>query len=124
MIEHPEFCYSPHTKEMYVWEVLAYSMYDMMLEANRKNVIAYIYECIKFRAEDLQHYAEVEEHEHLSLVESLSMTLNNLYCDPYVDSLKDFMCKPVPDDYAPYYRKPRIYNYDPNYDYINDEPYR
>ena len=123
MIENPNYCYSKHDKEMYVWEVLAYSMYDVMLEANRKNLIAFMYECIKSKAVNLQDYAEKEEHEYLSLVQSISMTLDNIYADPYVDSLRDFICKPVPDDYTPFYLMPRIYRYDPNYDYANDEYY-
>lgn len=117
MIDNPEYCYTHHDEKMYVLEVLAYSMYDVLLEANRKNLIAFIYECIKFDAEDLQHYAEVEEHEHISTVESISRTLDNMYADRYTATLRDYMCKPELDNYIPEYHKPRIYNYDPNYDY-------
>lgn len=117
MIEHPEYCYSQHDKEMYVLEVLAYSMYDTLIVANRKNVIAFIYECLKADAKDLQDYAEKEEHEHISLVESISMTLDNLYADRYVSSLRDYMCRSTIDKYIPIYCKPIIYSYDPTYDY-------
>ena len=123
MIENPNYCYSQRAKEMYVLEVLAYSMYDTLLEANRKNLIAFIYACLKRDAEDLQDYAEKEEHEHISLVQSMSMTLDNIYVDPHKDSLRDYICQPVSDNYIPMYHKPLIYDYDPNYDYINDVPY-
>lgn len=118
------FYYSHRDRELYVYEVLAYSMYDVLIEANRKNVIAFIYECIKTDAVDLQHYAEAEEHEHISLVESMSRTLENLYYFPDISSLRDYVCVPEADNYSPIYHMPKIYSYDPNYDYINDEPYR
>ena len=116
----PVHYYSEPDKRLYVMEILAQARYDELIKNDRKNFMRFAYEVIKDRAYDLQYYSERNENIFLPLVECVSLViLDEIYWD-YNKSLKEFMCCAYDTDYGFSRCMPRIFSYDPNFDYAND----
>ena len=110
-----------HDERMYVMELLAEARYDELMKTDRKNFMRFAYELIKDRADDLQTYLEREEHIFLPLVECISLVILDEIYWQYNKSLKEFMCCSYVTDYGVSRNTPRIFAYDPNFDYTRDE---
>ena len=114
--------YEVYQPSMYVFAELAYARYDAIVSDPRehKNFIAFIYNIIKDEAFDCQHYAEVEEHEKLTFIESMNRVISNILADSDTPTIRDYICQPRLDEFnvtSPHYFVPYVYMYDTTYDY-------
>lgn len=118
--------YNNREKELYVFEALAYAQYDVLMRANRQNFLRFIYNNLVDEALELQRFALNEQDEDMPFEEARRLTIVNIISGLFaqdVSSIRDYVCVALPDAYSPYYNKPLIFEYDPNFDYANNTPY-
>ena len=113
--EYYSFC-NPETQPRVLTE-LAFARYDDLIVNDHDNFIAFIYKCFKDEARECQKFAENEQNEYISIIESFYFILDSMRNDVNRLTVRDYICKPQFDNYSPFYHIPLIYDYDPNENY-------
>ena len=105
-----------------ILEELAYARYESLMNDPRthKHFMQFIFATVKDEVTDIVDFSQDECP--LTREEAFRYFLfDELRYEN--KSLRDFFCQRYDNRFYPAYREPIIYNYDPNYDYINDAPY-